>query len=122
MIYNDFMTKSKIGDAGIIINAPSEIESEFLETGYQNAFNDKRSSATIIFVKDSSEFKRIVPEAINHIENDSRLWICYPKGTTKAKTDINRDILWNIDGTFRIAACNNGFIRRCLERYAIQTC
>jgi hypothetical protein len=100
MKYIDFITKSKIGDTGIIINAPAEIESEFLKAGYKNAFSSAKSSATIIFIKDSTEFNRIVPEAINHIENDSKFWICYPKGTSKVKTDINRDILWKLFGPF----------------------
>lgn len=96
MKYKEFLLKSKLGDTGVIINAPTEIESEFLKSCYSNRFGDQKSSATILFVKDFAEFKLIVPEAINHIVSDSKFWICYPKGTSKVKTDINRDILWKL--------------------------
>lgn len=102
MKYFDFLRKSKIGDSGIIINAPHEIEFEFLKIGYKNAFDDARSATTIVFVKDSIEFQQIIPEILQHVENDSKLWICYPKGTSRVKTDINRDILWKLLEPFQL--------------------
>lgn len=75
MKYIDFLIKSGIGDTGIIINAPAEIESEFLNIGFKNAFGDSKSSATIVFVKNSAEFNQIIPGVLQHIENDSKPYL-----------------------------------------------
>jgi hypothetical protein len=39
---------------------------------------------------------------LDKVENDSVLWIAYPKVKSKFKTEINRDILWKIDEEFNI--------------------
>ncbi|MBI2847580.1 MAG: hypothetical protein HYX83_00230 [Chloroflexi bacterium] len=47
-----------------------------------------------LFVKDSQELEKLVPSAIRAVKHDSLLWVSYPKGTSKVKTDLNRDRLW----------------------------
>ena len=49
-----------------------------------------------LFVRDSSELKRLAQRAIDAVKPDGLLWVCYPKGGRKAGTDLNRDILWNL--------------------------
>jgi hypothetical protein len=49
-----------------------------------------------LFVKDSAELKRHAPKAIRAIKNDGMLWISYPKGSSKVKTDLNRDVIWDL--------------------------
>jgi hypothetical protein len=56
---------------------------------------DKRggpANVVIAFVRDSAELKRFAP-SFGALEEDAILWVCYPKGGTKAGTDLNRDIL-----------------------------
>ena len=48
----------------------------------------------ILFVNSLAEAKDLAPGAFKAVKEDGLLWIAYPKGTSKVKTDVNRDILW----------------------------
>jgi len=48
-----------------------------------------------VFVKNMGELQHLLPTAVQAVKHDALLWIAYPKGGTKAGTDLNRDILWN---------------------------
>jgi len=49
----------------------------------------------IIFTPDSNEVKRLGPAGIHNLGDDGKLWMVYPKGTSKKYTsDINRDHGW----------------------------
>ena len=47
-----------------------------------------------LFVRTGQEVEKLVPDAIRVLKHDGLLWISYPKGSSKVKTDLNRDILW----------------------------
>ncbi len=49
-----------------------------------------------LFVKDSGELNRYAQKAFNSVKHDGLLWICYPKGSSKKKSDLNRDIIWDL--------------------------
>jgi hypothetical protein len=52
--------------------------------------------AVIAFATDQADLARVAPRAIRATKPDGLLWIAYPKGTAKMKTDLNRDVLWQI--------------------------
>jgi hypothetical protein len=52
-----------------------------------------KSDAVLLFVNDLAEAERLSPKAIRAVEEDGLLWIAYPKGSSKVKTDVNRDSL-----------------------------
>ncbi|MBO9598447.1 MAG: YdeI/OmpD-associated family protein [Cohnella sp.] len=47
------------------------------------------------FLTSAAEADRLAPVAIAAAKRDALLWLCYPKGTSKAKTDLNRDKGWD---------------------------
>ena len=47
-----------------------------------------------VFIKDSDEFIRLVPDAQAAIRYDKMLWICYPKKTGNIPSDLSRDVVW----------------------------
>ena len=49
-----------------------------------------------LFINNQSELDEFIDEALNSIKYDWLLWISYPKGSSKVKTDINRDRLWEL--------------------------
>lgn len=49
-----------------------------------------------LFARHSADVERLAPAAIRAVNPDGLLWMCYPKGTSKLKTDINRDTGWKI--------------------------
>jgi hypothetical protein len=49
----------------------------------------------IIFVRNRTEVKEIVPGALHNLSVDGILWFCYPKKTSeKYSTDLDRDRGW----------------------------
>ena len=49
-----------------------------------------------VFVKSVAELSEHAPNAIKAVKYDGLLWFCYPKQSSKIKTDINRDTGWTI--------------------------
>lgn len=49
-----------------------------------------------VFVKDISEVEKYGPPALQALKYDGLLWFAYPKRNSKIKTDINRDVGWDI--------------------------
>ena len=54
----------------------------------------EQSEAILLFVNDLAEVASLAPEAIRLVKPDGLLWIAYPKGGSRIKTDVNRDTLW----------------------------
>jgi len=46
------------------------------------------------FIREKKELPSPVPNIIKALKPDGLLWLSYPKGTSKVKIDLNRDILW----------------------------
>ncbi|MFT4416172.1 YdeI/OmpD-associated family protein [Fredinandcohnia humi] len=49
----------------------------------------------MLFVRSIAELEEYGPVSISALEEGGQLWVCYPKKTSKIKTDINRDIGWD---------------------------
>jgi len=47
-----------------------------------------------LFAENVAVLEKHAPEALQAVKKDGMLWICYPKGTSKIKTDLNRDKGW----------------------------
>ena len=48
------------------------------------------------FVQNKAEVEKDTTIAIGMVKSGGRLWLSYPKQSSKVPTDINRDILWKI--------------------------
>jgi hypothetical protein len=90
----DIIKKFKFRDKAVVLNAPKEIEKEFVKNGFITAFDKKaKSTNTLVFINDNKEFLHFLNTQLKKIGPDSVLWFAYPKGTSKIKTDINRDTI-----------------------------
>ena len=91
----DVVKKFKFKDKGVVLNAPEEIKKEFEVLGFTTSFDEgKKSPNTLVFINNNTEYVDFLRNSLNKkIEFDSVLWFAYPKGTSKIKTDINRDII-----------------------------
>lgn len=88
----EIIKKFKFKDAPIIINAPASLAPAFEKLGFANNINPKgKSTNTLVFINNSQEYLEFLTNSLKNIEPDSVLWFAYPKGTSKIKTDINRD-------------------------------
>lgn len=90
----DIIKKLKFKAKGILINAPTAIEKEFVDLGFSNALSQTSPNEnTLLFVKNSKELLNFLTNQLKNIVPDSVFWIAYPKGSSKIKTDINRDTI-----------------------------
>ena len=69
---------------------PSDVE---LVTSPSSAGN---FDIVIQFVRNKAEVEQDTLIAIELVKPGGRLWLSYPKQSSKVSTDINRDILWKI--------------------------
>lgn len=90
----EIIKKLKFKDKGIVLNAPAGIEKEFIELGFTTIFDKKvKSKNTLFFINNNKEYLNFLHNQLRNVVPDSVLWFAYPKGTSKIKTDINRDTI-----------------------------
>ncbi len=80
-----------------IMNAPDGYERvvEPLPEGAAIRQEDGPFDCVILFATNRAEVDRYAPQAIGAVKTGGLLWLCYPKGTSGIKTDINRDKGWD---------------------------
>ena len=49
-----------------------------------------------LFATDGAELERFGPVALESVTYDGLLWFSYPKRSSKVKTDLSRDVGWNV--------------------------
>ena len=90
----DIIKKFKFKDNAVVLNAPALLEKRFEKNGFKLTADKKIKSAnTLVFINNKKEYLNFLKKGLKNIEPDSVLWFAYPKGTSKIKTDINRDII-----------------------------
>lgn len=88
----DIIKKFKFKDTGVVLNAPAPIAAAFTQLGFKTSL-DAKSANTLVFINNNKEYLDFLKAGLKKIEPDSVLWFAYPKGTSKVKTDINRDTI-----------------------------
>jgi hypothetical protein len=95
--------KFKFKGSGIVINASQELEKEFVSLGFKTSFpKGVKSANTVVFINNNKEFLDFLKSQLKNIEPDSVLWFAYPKGSSKVKTDVNRDTIRVTGEEFKI--------------------
>lgn len=90
----DIIKKFRFRERGIVLNAPPAIEHGFEKMGFKTSFDkEAKSTNTLVFINNNKEYLDFLKTGLKNIEPDSVLWFAYPKGTSKMKTDINRDTI-----------------------------
>ena len=101
----EVVPKCKFKGPAIAVNAPEEIGDALKTLGFKNELDsDKTNADVLVFVNNKSEFLDFLNLKLKHIRPDSVLWFAYPKGSSKIKTDVNRDILWKLGEDFGITS------------------
>lgn len=80
----------KDGVNGRVINAPpemAELDSSITSNGEELEF-------TLLFIRDQKELDVLLYENIEKAQYDSLFWLAYPKKSSKIKTDVTRDTIW----------------------------
>lgn len=83
-------------------NAPPQVEKRLaaeLEGIEVVAGPEARADALLLFVNSMAEAQALSPGAVETVaaaKPEGILWVAYPKGSSKIKTDVNRDTLWPV--------------------------
>jgi hypothetical protein len=80
----------------LLLNAPIGYAKKLQPLPEGVTITDRRSQTgsdvAIVFVRDTSELKRL-QSGFATLEEDAALWVCYPQGGSKARTDLTPDLL-----------------------------
>jgi ABC-type Fe3+-hydroxamate transport system substrate-binding protein len=86
----------KPGKTVLFLNAPSQYEKVLgkIPAGATILPSDAMAADIIqLFVASNAELKKQLPKTKKYLNPEGALWVTYYKGTSKTKTDINRDII-----------------------------
>lgn len=81
----------------IVLNAPQGYAEQLAKELKDLTISTRaagQAEAVLLFVNSLAETERLTPKAGKLVKPGGMLWIAYPKGTSKVKTDVNRDKLW----------------------------
>lgn len=86
----------KTGYRGLVMNAPRTFDySElFWDMMVSDTVTDQPVDFVLLFVHNKAELEAHLAQAKTAVKPDGKLWIAYPKGSSKVETDLNRDKLW----------------------------
>jgi hypothetical protein len=81
-----------------VFNAPAGFAEriEPLDGGRLLSEPGEQAEFVLLFAKDKAELHGWLEPALTSVQAGGLFWIAYPKGTSKVKSDLNRDILWEI--------------------------
>jgi hypothetical protein len=83
----------------IVINAPKGYANHLAQELKDLTVSTRaagKAEAVLLFVNSLAETEKLTPKAGQLVKPGGMLWIAYPKGSSKVKTDVNRDKLWPV--------------------------
>lgn len=84
----------------LIQGLPSSIEKQFVKLSYSKNVTPllkiKRIDFALVFAVNCNQLNGILKEVIPSLHVDGKLWVAFPKTTSKIVSDLNRDSSWNM--------------------------
>jgi hypothetical protein len=93
----------KSGMRALLVNPPTAYAVDLIEaaaavdieaTDGDGLFEAESFDLVQVFAANRAELERFGETAIAAVKRGGRLWVCYPKGGSRVKTDLNRDVDW----------------------------
>jgi len=82
----------------LIQGLPSSIEKQFAKLSYAKnvtpLLKNKKVDFALIFAINQNQLTNILKDVFQALRNDSKLWVAYPKITSKIVSDLNRECSW----------------------------
>jgi hypothetical protein len=83
----------------LIQGLPSSIEKQFSKLSFAKnltpLLKSRKIDFALVFAVSENQLNGILDDIIPALKEDSRLWVAYPKLTSKITTDLNRDGSWS---------------------------
>ncbi|HKZ68502.1 MAG TPA: hypothetical protein VJ020_00380 [Anaerolineales bacterium] len=91
----------KPGQKMIVFNAPAGYFDQLKAALKDNALTNRarasgQAEAVLLFAANVAGLNQHAAKTVAAVPPDGLLWIAYPKGTSKIKTDLNRDKGWDV--------------------------
>ncbi len=84
----------------LIQGLPSSVEKQFAKLSYNKnltpLLKTRKIDFALIFAINQFQLNNILKELFTALHIDCKLWIAYPKTTSKIVSDLNRDASWDI--------------------------
>ncbi len=84
----------------LIQGLPSSIEKQFAKLSYSKSvtplLKSKKIDFALIFAVNQTQLCNILKDVFTALHNNSKLWIAFPKVTSKIASDLNRDNAWQV--------------------------
>ncbi|HEX6915704.1 MAG TPA: YdeI/OmpD-associated family protein [Chitinophagaceae bacterium] len=84
----------------LIQGLPSSIEKQFAKLSYSKnvtpLLKTKKVDFALVFAVNFNQLCSILRDVLPALHNESKLWVAYPKTTSKIVSDLNRDCSWDI--------------------------
>lgn len=82
----------------LIQGLPSSIEKQFVKLNYAKnvtpLLKTKKIDFALVFAINQNQLNGILNDVIPALHQEAKLWIAYPKATSKIVSDLNRDCTW----------------------------
>jgi hypothetical protein len=83
----------------LIQGLPSSVEKQFLKISFSKnltpLLKNRRIEFALVFAVSQKQLRDILAEVIPHLQPDAKLWVAYPKLTSKITSDLSRDASWD---------------------------
>jgi hypothetical protein len=83
----------------LIQGLPSSIEKQFSKLSFAKnltpLLKSRKIDFALVFAVSENQLNGILDDIMPALKEDSRLWVAYPKLTSKITTDLNRDGSWS---------------------------
>ncbi len=94
----------------LIQGLPSSIEKQFAKIAFAKnvtpLLRSRRIDFALVFAVNETQLNSILREVLPALDEEGKLWIAYPKTTSKIVSDLNRDCSWKMLN-------QNGFESEC---------
>ena len=84
----------------LIQGLPSSVEKQFAKLSYNKnltpLLKTRKIDFALIFAINQFQLNNILKELFTALNSDCKLWIAYPKTTSKIVSDLNRDASWDM--------------------------
>lgn len=82
----------------LIQGLPSSIEKQFIKLNFSKNvtpwLRNKKIDFALVFAVNETQLKGIIHEVLPALHEDGKLWVAYPKTSSKIATTLNRDCSW----------------------------
>jgi hypothetical protein len=83
----------------LIQGLPSSIEKQFCKLSFAKnltpLLKNRKIDFALVFAVSENQLNSILHDIMPALKTDSKLWIAFPKLTSKIVTDLNRESSWN---------------------------